>query len=199
MGSSPLTRGKLNRGGGGEGCRGLIPAHAGKTSAPRVAAARSWAHPRSRGENAVICRRFHTPPGSSPLTRGKLEVRLLGRRRLGLIPAHAGKTSKPPCPSSLNGAHPRSRGENLPAWTSEKSPSGSSPLTRGKPWNESNSHDGGVAHPRSRGENICPPCLTDRQEGSSPLTRGKQPGRAAARRLQGLIPAHAGKTNRGRY
>ena len=50
--------------------------------------------------------------GSSPLTRGKLDV---GRQSVivsGLIPAHAGKTEAIPPTSSTSAAHPRSRGEN---------------------------------------------------------------------------------------
>ena len=52
----------------------------------------------------------------------------------------------------------------------------------------------GRAHPRSRGENgsrVRPlPCVP----GSSPLTRGKRVGRSTRHRVDGLIPAHAGKT-----
>ena len=91
-GSSPLTRGKHWRGVRRPYQLGLIPAHAGKTSAPRVAAARSWAHPRSRGENVFPSACHAVDAGSSPLTRGKRVVCAavcLGR---GLIPAHAGKT-----------------------------------------------------------------------------------------------------------
>ena len=50
-GSSPLTRGKRREVGGYVLRRGLIPAHAGKTSPRRSARPRRWAHPRSRGEN----------------------------------------------------------------------------------------------------------------------------------------------------
>ena len=51
LGSSPLTRGKpTDKVCGGVG-DGLIPAHAGKTSAPASWCGRTWAHPRSRGEN----------------------------------------------------------------------------------------------------------------------------------------------------
>ena len=132
-GSSPLTRGKPAVPSEVRDRAGLIPAHAGKTSAEGARAGMGWAHPRSRGENSSRSTSRVTCSGSSPLTRGKLEVRLLGRRGLGLIPAHAGKTLCAPSLCLADGAHPRSRGENLPAWTSEKSAWGSSPLTRGKP------------------------------------------------------------------
>ena len=92
-GSSPLTRGKrllmvhlldLQR---------LIPAHAGKTRPPGGGRTGPAAHPRSRGENwpdAVAAGIVH---GSSPLTRGKLMPTQEQLDFLGLIPAHAGKTS----------------------------------------------------------------------------------------------------------
>ena len=91
-GSSPLTRGKRYRHFRGRFPGRLIPAHAGKTGLPGSRARSCRAHPRSRGENSPL----HLTPseiqGSSPLTRGKLQVggeRVLGG---GLIPAHAGKT-----------------------------------------------------------------------------------------------------------
>ena len=73
-GSSPLTRGKQQLTSGCVLCRGLIPAHAGKTS-PHL----------------------HKHPGvsgSSPLTRGKHECNVCYLVRSGLIPAHAGKTRR---------------------------------------------------------------------------------------------------------
>ena len=53
------------------------------------------------------------------------------------------------------------------------------------------------AHPRSRGENRALDTLNMCQVGSSPLTRGKRQDRVTAPRLDGLIPAHAGKTEIG--
>ena len=152
--------------------------------------------------------------GSSPLTRGKLEVRLLGRCGFGLIPAHAGKTSRIACASSTVRAHPRSRGENVEDCVRVLDGEGSSPLTRGKlsrigvPWlmpglipaHAGKTHQPGPArgqsraHPRSRGENLGGEGGFRVSAGSSPLTRGKRGrGRHGCRSL-GLIPAHAGKT-----
>ena len=158
------------------------------------------------------------PAGSSPLTRGKLAAisqLLVGG---GLIPAHAGKTDK-----CLNGiqsgsAHPRSRGENSAKKWGARPTEGSSPLTRGKrsvQFTEGSAtglipaHAGKTrpanepahpypAHPRSRGENKRQDHCLSYSSGSSPLTRGKPRltrGRVVRR---GLIPAHAGKTRRGR-
>ena len=135
-GSSPLTRGKPCGVHIYDLTDGLIPAHAGKTRQDRESYAGSWAHPRSRGENRATGSSAARQRGSSPLTRGKQRRRLVRRVGGGLIPAHAGKTSRRRPPSSPNGAHPRSRGENRigpPGWCGC---GGSSPLTRGKHFTE---------------------------------------------------------------
>ena len=92
VGSSPLTRGKHPDDGADGGGLGLIPAHAGKTQPTRKT--RPWprAHPRSRGENDPFKMASAARLGSSPLTRGKHHQRAEAATRLGLIPAHAGKT-----------------------------------------------------------------------------------------------------------
>ena len=55
-GSSPLTRGKRRLASRAWGRTGLIPAHAGKTTAVSTGAPTSRAHPRSRGENPSTSR-----------------------------------------------------------------------------------------------------------------------------------------------
>ena len=79
-------------------------------------ARRGRAHPRSRGENAGELGAGIVGAGSSPLTRGKQGLGPVANQPVGLIPAHAGKTS--PRRGVLVGlwAHPRSRGENGTAW-----------------------------------------------------------------------------------
>ena len=151
------------------------------------------AHPRSRGENPPRKTRIPTSSGSSPLTRGKRLLPVLGCAWVGLIPAHAGKTPPRPSASPSRPAHPRSRGENFFAEPLAKTGAGSSPLTRGKRANsDDNQTDRGLipahagktnpstrrtlplaAHPRSRGENPSPQRRRSRPAGSSPLTRGK--------------------------
>ena len=131
-GSSPLTRGKQRRRQVRAQRAGLIPAHAGKTIPLRGRAPLPRAHPRSRGENSTSARKAPIKTGSSPLTRGKLRAHRVPETRLGLIPAHAGKTTHAVATSGSRRAHPRSRGEN---WTVRSPVSrlrGSSPLTRGK-------------------------------------------------------------------
>ena len=132
-GSSPLTRGKRPTRQPRPPVRGLIPAHAGKTSLGGRRGAGAGAHPRSRGENMAPAQSIRDVPGSSPLTRGKPPAagHVVSRGRL--IPAHAGKTDARVGVNGGDGAHPRSRGENLIDRGGNAIETGSSPLTRGKP------------------------------------------------------------------
>ena len=218
LGSSPLTRGKLAIYVDVIDDEGLIPAHAGKTPRANTPRPASWAHPRSRGENATVRLIRTVTAGSSPLTRGKHGARQRTRRLSGLIPAHAGKTPKAGRPAALSAAHPRSRGENGYLSVFRVTGLGSSPLTRGKPNRRSQSirnrglipaHAGKTigpdvggahagAHPRSRGENAG--CCGEGAGflGSSPLTRGKLAADEGLAACERLIPAHAGKTTRRR-
>ena len=152
--------------------------------------------------------------GSSPLTRGKRRIVAVCSTRVGLIPAHAGKTDCRPIVSTLRAAHPRSHGENTIPAEHPLGGRGSSPLTRGK-------HDPGGAparrarlipahagktgsattacppsrvHPSSRGENVRALAFVVPMVGLSPLTRGKPLMRGDSRSSARLIPAHTGKT-----
>ena len=213
-GSSPLTRGKRPVRRDGRAPAGLIPAHAGKTPPGIGGWWLSWAHPRSRGENARRGGPITSGPGSSPLTRGKQCVITLPSLIVGFIPAHAGKTGVGAGVGVDCGAHPRSRGEN--AGTTQRPPplSGSSPLTRGKrsrarlsslvagliPTHAGKTDQRSLhgcrswAHPRSRGENVPVSAGSAWRFGSSPLMRGKLACFGRADAVPGLIPAHTGKT-----
>ena len=94
-GSSPLTRGKRRPPTNLVGGLRLIPAHAGKTTSARGDKIAGAAHPRSRGENAVMNHPAAAALGSSPLTRGKLTGQSYQFSHSRLIPAHAGKTCTP--------------------------------------------------------------------------------------------------------
>ena len=74
-GSSPLTRGKPHPGSPTMRIHGLIPAHAGKTITFTPVPQDRRAHPRSRGENRRRRLRAAQAAGSSPLTRGKPQIR----------------------------------------------------------------------------------------------------------------------------
>ena len=213
--SSPLTRGKRRRFREWPGRTRLIPAHAGKTRQCPPWFPDRTAHPRSRGENSLRFFARVTRAGSSPLTRGKrVRPHQRGCAR-GLIPAHAGKTGGECGHHLVAPAHPRSRGENVVRENLCRNPSGSSPLTRGKPVRVGHAywwsglipaHAGKTssltdrqtprpAHPRSRGENRAAAEQAVRAVGSSPLTRGKRAVATTDEARNRLIPAHAGKTS----
>ena len=131
-GSSPLTRGKHALFFSDDAVSGLIPAHAGKTPRLDAVLGQVEAHPRSRGENSRPCWMHCLRRGSSPLTRGKLDVGVGVDQVGGLIPAHAGKTFCRAGGRFARPAHPRSRGENFTPSGAVNLMVGSSPLTRGK-------------------------------------------------------------------
>ena len=131
FGSSPLTRGTRQAGELPLAALGLIPAHAGNTTPPPTAHAASPAHPRSRGEHRLFSPHPGRGLGSSPLTRGTLGGAGQHARGGGLIPAHAGNTSRRFFPCFQRAAHPRSRGEHGRTITGYRRRYGSSPLTRG--------------------------------------------------------------------
>ena len=93
-GSSPLTRGKPCARATQGPSLGLIPAHAGKTDRSESEGLAGEAHPRSRGENPFLVAVSFLEDGSSPLTRGKLDLADSDAQMRGLIPAHAGKTAR---------------------------------------------------------------------------------------------------------
>ena len=115
--------------------------------------------------------------GSSPLIRGKRGPNHSIGAQSGLIPAHAGKTSRSECLGRRAGAHPRSRGENAERGAQILGYLGSSPLMRGIP-------DGRLSQ--------------NYQAGLIPAHAGKRMGRTPKYLTRRLIPTHEGKTLSGR-
>ena len=146
--------------------------------------------------------------------RGKREGYPRFRRRMGLIPAYAGKTSVHVCRDGTSQAHPRVCGENVVDSSASSSSSGSSPRMRGKrrPHNRGNrsprlipAYAGKTAgqypasqhtpaHPRVCGENAIALISSVVGFGSSPRMRGKLTNTGEQTGDRGLIPAYAGKT-----
>ena len=152
-GSSPLTRGKPVAVALAFFIAGLIPAHAGKTRPQGPGRHQGGAHPRSRGENAAEETAVDIHLGSSPLTRGKRPAHLLRLHKVGLIPAHAGKTLVYWAAHQMGRAHPRSRGENPRGRSADHSPLWLIPAHAGKTRRNHLATMRHWAHPRSRGEN----------------------------------------------
>ena len=130
-GSSPHTRGapctttKLSA------AAGIIPAYAGSTSGTNSFSCRAWDHPRIRGEHERAVRAPVRAVGSSPHTRGALQLvdfRVVGA---GIIPAYAGSTCRGARVKNSTRDHPRIRGEHFPHVHTVSRLMGSSPHTRG--------------------------------------------------------------------
>ena len=71
---------------------GITPAHAGKTLFCQAVFEKNKDHPRACGENAVGARPDVAQPGSPPRMRGKHKYIAKAYDRIGITPAHAGKT-----------------------------------------------------------------------------------------------------------
>ena len=90
--SSPHTRGARFRHGQRWPEMGIIPAYAGSTSIFVIGVPFSRDHPRIRGEHTTVYERTIEQEGSSPHTRGALQVHAVGGGVGGIIPAYAGST-----------------------------------------------------------------------------------------------------------
>ena len=91
-------------------------------------------HPRIRGEHL----QDNMPPsqttGSSPHTRGARSPACASAPRVWIIPAYAGSTPGEPKASTVNVDHPRIRGEHISSFLGGVVAGGSSPHTRGAPF-----------------------------------------------------------------
>ena len=176
-----------------------------------------WAHPRSRGDHPLSSWSRRTRRGSSPLARGPPFPSTPALRRVGLIPARAGTTSRSCRRATVERAHPRSRGDHHHSLKRPANDLGSSPLARGPqrptpgvaglvgliPARAGTTLPvvgmGGVngAHPRSRGDHATSCASSAVSAGSSPLARGPRGLHLLLLRRPGLIPARAGTTGQG--
>ena len=91
-GSSPHTRGAPSFAFGSAVRRGIIPAYAGSTTSSPPRGAGRGDHPRIRGEHKIRSEYSIIVSGSSPHTRGALQLVYFRVVRAGIIPAYAGST-----------------------------------------------------------------------------------------------------------
>ena len=188
----------------------------GKRAQPSPAPFWSRITPRACGEN--IPRPLHNlrVQGSPPRMRGKRQRVNLRKHRLGITPAHAGKTTEGSWISTAKRDHPRACGENIPRPLHNLRVQGSPPRMRGKQRRVvlqyedrgiTPAHAGKTAadnragvwrrdHPRACGENRMSSSESARSSGSPPRMRGKLFGYLALREACGITPAHAGKTRK---
>ena len=146
--------------------------------------------------------------------RGKLHAVPCAVFRVGITPAHAGKTLLTPLRNPRSGDHPRACGENRRIGRVSAAQEGSPPRMRGKrsrDWHKRSgqgitpAHAGKTVspragkgakrdHPRACGENRIADRAVFQAPGSPPRMRGKLTAVSACSPEAGITPAHAGKT-----
>ena len=151
--------------------------------------------------------------GSPPHTRGKGGGKQGSKRRHGITPAYAGKSSLDVCGVGKREDHPRIRGEKTaqnhlllrrvgsPPHTRGKGTesrrahgvAGITPAYAGKSWKPPPRNSAQKDHPRIRGEKGAKPSPRGKEGGSPPHTRGKAAMRPTETGQGGITPAYAGK------
>ena len=215
VGSSPHTRGARHLDRRRMGRAGIIPAYAGSTGCRLPPTARSWDHPRIRGEHVSALPPATAFRGSSPHTRGALRDAAPVLALHGIIPAYAGSTRLVLMMMPTCWDHPRIRGEHEFTPLASSNGKGSSPHTRGARLAVcQNRLQPGIIpayagstnrlesewsalwdHPRIRGEHQIAESTLDDIGGSSPHTRGAPRNRFHQAIHPGIIPAYAGSTS----
>ena len=217
-GSSPRMRGSLFRNGDILHITGIIPAHAGLTIIYLNTFSIFRDHPRACGAHSYVLMPMLKFVGSSPRMRGSLDDLLDDGVDEGIIPAHAGLTEHRRRQSTAAWDHPRACGAHVCILADVNRLVGSSPRMRGSPRRgictpssvgiipahagltglrrllQNKNRD----HPRACGAHSFSMTGAMFEMGSSPRMRGS-PGPGGSQRAQsGIIPAHAGLTNRKR-
>ena len=132
-GSSPRMRGTRHHGLRRHTRPGIIPAHAGNTLPTCRLLPIIRDHPRACGEHSSSVGADAPSPGSSPRMRGTPFGCLWKFSHPGIIPAHAGNTSRRTTSRLTSRDHPRACGEHLGELYDYSCEEGSSPRMRGTP------------------------------------------------------------------
>ena len=130
-GSSPRMRGSHRPLLRLDALRGIIPAHAGLTGGDTMNERFAEDHPRACGAHEGYAYELVSMGGSSPRMRGSLIPRKEEKRNEGIIPAHAGLTSRGFSAAWQTGDHPRACGAHSRRLSAPTRSSGSSPRMRG--------------------------------------------------------------------
>ena len=217
-GSSPRMRGTRESGMADYIAERIIPAYAGNTWWRTACPCCIWDHPRVCGEHTCSALAVPVARGSSPRMRGTRVIHRIVHKQCRIIPAYAGNTRYPPyCPQAVPD-HPRVCGEHPRAPIMKFHGAGSSPRMRGTP-KTAVFYDGSAGiipayagntsgypsarpyardHPRVCGEHLISCTFPRNASGSSPRMRGTRRFRKASTPNNGIIPAYAGNTQKGK-
>ena len=195
---------------------GIIPAHAGLTAAYFLDLLTIRDHPRACGAHSKEIEEEWKFTGSSPRMRGSPSIVIAHTIFIGIIPAHAGLTCVIFKYVILFWDHPRACGAHIFFVTLVSFLTGSSPRMRGSRYFchflmledgiipahaglTSRSQVNGCVtwdHPRACGAHSSQSIGPSFPLGSSPRMRGSLPDDVVHDRICGIIPAHAGLTER---
>ena len=131
-GSPPHARGKVRHPNHLPTAPGITPACAGKRLVPIKYNRVFRDHPRMRGEKCKSGLPYRSRQGSPPHARGKVKGFVFPRRKGGITPACAGKSSCRTAQRSHSEDHPRMRGEKSENDDTVGAILGSPPHARGK-------------------------------------------------------------------
>ena len=191
---------------------GITPACAGSSCAWTASRPRARDHPRMRGEQLMYAFSIVPSVGSPPHARGAGNPVDGDEQKLGITPACAGSSGNAITTWTLNGDHPRVRGEQQPAPSRNSFNLGSPPRARGAVIHHpSPSAISGITpacagsrnlstssrelrgdHPRVRGEQADFHHGDALIVGSPPRARGAGMQNAKHRKIEGITPACAG-------
>ena len=166
------------------------------------------------GEKQIINGTFHAGQGSPPRVRGKVAPGVFNNEKIGITPAHAGKSLLLQDLPLRWEDHPRACGEKGCPYHRHHPQLGSPPRMRGKVCDHAlkcvrnritPAHAGKRAgvrtsgraskdHPRACGEKKSKRTGTPLPTGSPPRMRGKEKNAGCTRPTSGITPAHAGKS-----
>ena len=175
-----------------DGAARFIPAYAGNAWAANHWPMAVAVHPRIRGERACQTPHGRIWSGSSPHTRGTLQLPRKGNHDLRFIPAYAGNAQGHLIGfTDTNGSSPHTRGTPVASGQSGR-PTRFIPAYAGNAAIISGSNALNPVHPRIRGERDGAQLPNVYSRGSSPHTRGTQFKENPVRAFSRFIPAYAG-------
>ena len=215
-GSPPHARGKVRQIRSTLRVTGITPACAGKRTHQHILYPQHRDHPRMRGEKLYGGAGSGKSVGSPPHARGKEQAEARQTELAGITPACAGKSRNQQSQKRPRQDHPRMRGEKGALITKSPIVVGSPPHARGKvPFGRVGDNALGITpacagkscpnrcnhplrrdHPRMRGEKESGLLMKCSTSGSPPHARGKVKPLRLQRRLAGITPACAGKSDR---